>query len=116
MKNTKFYVCPQCNNVITASNAVEVTCCGDKREELEMKKATDDQKLTVERVENDYYITSSHPMTKEEHISFVALLNGDSLILRRQYPEWDLQVRIPVIGHGKLVWYSTRDGLCYQLV
>ena len=70
----------------------------------------------MEMVENDLFITSGHPMDKDHYITFAALLTGDSLILRRQYPEWGLQVRIPAIGHGRLLWYCSRHGLFYQLV
>lgn len=53
-------------------------------------------------------------MTREHYISFVALISDDTIMLRKQYPEWDLQVRIPVFAHGRLVWYCTRHGLFYQ--
>ena len=55
-------------------------------------------------------------MTKEHHIMFVALLTGDSMVLRRQYPEWNLQTRLPRTAHGKLLWYCNNHGLFYQLV
>lgn len=53
-------------------------------------------------------------MTKEHDISFVTLLTGDTLFLQKQYPEWNLQVRIPRIAHGRPVWYCTQHGLFYQ--
>ena len=53
-------------------------------------------------------------MTKAHHISFVAFASGDRVQLIRQYPEWDLQVRIPARGHGTLLWYCTEHGLFYQ--
>ena len=34
----------------------------------------------------------------------------------RTYPEWELQVRIPRRGHGKLLHYCTEHGLFYQLL
>ena len=55
-------------------------------------------------------------MTKEHYVSFVALLTGDTLFLRRLYPEWDLQTRIPAFGHGILLWYCTKHGLFRQLL
>ena len=55
-------------------------------------------------------------MEKGHYLSFVALLTGASLLLRRQYPEWGLQVRLPAIGHGRLLWCCSRHGLFYQLV
>ena len=79
-------------------------------------KAEEADRLCVEKIENDYFISSGHPMTKEHYISFVALLTGDALVLRKLYPEWNVQTRIPCIGHGKLVWYCSRDGLFYQTV
>ena len=54
-------------------------------------------------------------MTKQHYISFVALLTGDSLLIRRQYPEWGLQLRMPAV-HGTLLWHCTEHGLFYQNV
>lgn len=116
MKKLNFYVCPECGNVITAMTDAGISCCGKKLKALEPVKASEEEKLSVEVIENDYYISSNHPMVKEHYISFVALLTGDSLTLKKQYPEWDLQVRIPGRTHGKLIWYCTDHGLFYQLV
>lgn len=114
MKKLRFYVCPDCGNVLTATNEASVSCCGKKLAPLEARKA--EEKLTVELIENEYFISSEHPMTKDHYISFVALLTSDALILRKQYPEWNLQTRVPRIGHGMLLWYCTQHGLFYQLV
>ena len=116
MKKLNFYVCPECGNVITAMTETGISCCGKKLQPLEAVKAPDEERLSVENIENDYYISSDHPMLKEHYISFVALLTGDTLTLKKQYPEWDLQVRIPGRTHGKLIWYCTEHGLFYQLV
>ena len=116
MKKLNFYVCPECGNVITAMTEAGISCCGKKLQPLEAVKAPDEERLLVENIENDYYISSDHPMLKEHYISFVALLTGDTLTLKKQYPEWDLQVRIPGRTHGKLIWYCTEHGLFYQLV
>lgn len=116
MKNLNFYVCPTCGNLLTSADEAAVSCCGQKLSPLEAVKAPEAERLTVELIENDYFITSSHPMTKEHYVSFVALVTGDTLILKRLYPEWDLQTRLPRIGHGKLYWYCMQHGLFYQLV
>lgn len=116
MKKLKFYVCSECGNVITSTEDTSVSCCGKRLAELEIKKADDDHKLDVEIIENEYYITSEHEMKKEHYIDFVALVSGDTLILKKQYPEWDLQSRIPKIAHGKLIWHCNKHGLFYQLI
>ena len=40
----------------------------------------------------------------------------DTFMLKKQYPEWGLQVRIPVFAHGRLLWYCNKHGLFYQEV
>ena len=46
----------------------------------------------------------------------VSLMTSDTVMLKKQYPEWGLQVRIPVFAHGRLLWYCNRHGLYYQEV
>ena len=116
MKNAKYYVCPECRNLVFATGDAEISCCGRKLTALEMKKAEPDEKLSVEIIENDWYITTSHPMTKEHYISFVAFATGEKIEMIKTYPEWDMNVRIQKRGHGKLVWYCTNHGIFYQLI
>ena len=111
MKKMHFYICPACGNMITAMTDTNISCCGKKMKSLQPQKANDDDKLNVEMVENDFYITSSHAMEREHHIAFVALLTGDSIMIKKQYPEWGLQVRIPIFAHGRLLWYCNQHGL-----
>jgi transcriptional regulator with XRE-family HTH domain len=116
MKKLKFYVCPSCGNLLTATQDAAVSCCGKTLQPLIPKKAEESEKLSVEMIESDYFISSAHEMTREHYVAFVALLTGDSILLRRQYPEWNLQTRIPCFSHGMLLWYCTRHGLYYQMV
>lgn len=116
MKNLNFYICPNCGNVVTAMAEAAVSCCGKKLPALTPQKAPEGERLQVERIEEDYFISTDHPMEKGHYISFVALLTGDSILLRKQYPEWDLQLRLPAFAHGKLLWYCTQHGLYYQNV
>lgn len=116
MKKTKFYVCDSCGNLLTSAGGAALSCCGKKLQPLEAKKAEEGERLSVEIIDNEYFVSSDHEMSKEHYISFVALLTGDSLFLKKQYPEWDLQVSIPRIGHGFLLWHCTSHGLFYQLI
>ena len=77
MKKTKFYVCPICGNIITASENTNVSCCGRKLEGLEEKKNLDEE-MKIERVDGtELYISSSHPMTKDDYISFFSYVTSD---------------------------------------
>lgn len=116
MKKTKFYVCPICGNIITASENTNVSCCGRKLEGLEEKKNVDEE-IKIERVDGtELYISSSHPMTKDDYISFFSYVTSDSLLLKKLYPEWGVDIRFPWLGHGKIMWYSEKEGLKYKLI
>ncbi len=116
MKNSQFYVCPTCQNISLCTGAAEITCCGKKLTAQALKKAEESNQLSIQDMKTDWFITSSHPMTKENYISFVAFLTGDRIQMMKQYPEWNLNVHIPKSGHGMLIWYSTKQGLFYQLL
>ena len=55
-------------------------------------------------------------MQREHYLSFAALVDEDTLVLRRLYPEWDAQTRVPYFAHGTLLWYCTRHGLFAQKI
>ena len=114
MKKMKFYVCPDCGNLITSMTDASITCCGRKLKPMTPVKASEEEQLSVEMIENDYCISSTHEMTREHYISFVAFMTYDAIMLKQLYPEWDLQVRIPRFGRGKLLWYCSQHGLFYQ--
>ena len=114
MKKIKFYVCPTCGNIITSTSAASVTCCGNHLSALEMRKAGDDEKLRCERIEDEWFISSDHEMTKSHYISFVAYVHDSRVLIVKQYPEWNLQATLPLYRAGKLVWYCNRCGLLYQ--
>ena len=116
MKNSKFYVCPTCGNLSVCTGDAGISCCGRKIEEGKPQKADEFQKLNVVVEDDQWYITSNHPMAKDNYISFVAYLVGGGMQLVKLYPEWDMHLRMTKQGHGKLVWYSTKEGLFYQLI
>lgn len=116
MKKTVYYVCPVCGNLLTASAEASVSCCGRRLEPLKAAKPDPDHQLIIEQVENEWFLTSRHPMTKDHTITFAALVTGDRLQLVKLYPEWDLQVRFPRRGHGILLWHCSRHGLFSQIL
>lgn len=116
MKKAKYYVCPVCGSFAVCSGGMELSCCGRRLMPLEPAKADAEDRLRVEIVEDEWFISSDHPMEKDNYIYFVAYVSGARLELHRQYPEWNLQARIPRRGHGMLLWYAPREGLRYQLI
>lgn len=114
MKKLRFYVCRDCGNIITATSDAAVTCCGSRLSPIEAKKADENHQLKVEDIGGEWYITSDHPMTKEHYISFAAYVSDSSVMMFRQYPEWRVNITIPIYRSGKLVWYCNECGLLCQ--
>lgn len=112
----RFWVCPSCGNVVTGLTDTGVSCCGKRLRPLTARKADEEHSLTFQRIETEYFVSSGHPMEREHHIAFLALVKDDSLLLRKLYPEWELQTRMPFWGHSRLYFYCTEHGLFWQNV
>ena len=111
MLRCKFYVCPICGNILhTTGNAV-VSCCGVTLPALEAEEGEGSHPLTVEKVEDEEFITIHHPMTKDHFISFAAFVTSDRLQLVKFYPEGNAQTRMQLRGRGYLYYYCNRHGL-----
>ena len=113
MLRSVFYVCPICGNVVHAMGEGSFACCGVQMLPQEAEDAATDDSHTfgVERIENDWFITLDHPMTKQHHISFVALVTSSEIHLRKLYPEQAIEARLPIRGSGWLYLHCNRHGL-----
>ena len=111
VKRTKFYVCKDCGNILTSLGNSEIMCCGRKLTPLSVNTTDDAHKPTVEIIEDDFYITFPHPMTKEHYISFVSYVRFDRVLTVKLYPEQDSEVRMPRMRGGKLYYYCNNHGL-----
>lgn len=114
MKNTKFYICKKCLNTLSSFNSVRVTCCDTVLEECVPQKATEENRLTITEIDGQRHVSSSHPMTKENYISFIAYLKGGEMQFFKQYPQWEINLYLPKRGHGRLLWYAPDTGLLYM--
>ena len=111
---TVLYVCPVCGNVIHAAGAAHLSCCGVELPPLEAEEADAAHALHCELVEDEFYVTLEHPMTKEHFISFFACAGSDRFELVKLYPEGGAQARFAARGGGMLYWYCNRHGLFCQ--
>lgn len=111
MKKLKFYVCPDCGNLMFSTEEIDVSCCGRKLSAIEPKQAAADEMLSAHASGGEWCISSAHEMRREHYISFIAFLTGDTLIVKKLYPEWGLETVLPFFSHGTLLWYCTKHGL-----
>ena len=111
MLRTKLYVCPVCGNVIHCAGEAVVSCCGITLPPLEAEEPDEEHLISVERVEDEQFLTIRHPMTKEHFISFLAYATADRFQLVKFYPEGNAETRLRLQGRGVLYAYCNRHGL-----
>lgn len=108
---SKFYVCPVCGNIIRTTGDTVISCCGIILPPLEAEDVDDAHEITLERVEDEYFVTVRHEMTKTHFISFVAHLTSDRVQFVKFYPEGNAETRLQLRGRGYLYIYCNRHGL-----
>lgn len=111
MRKIGFYVCENCNNVITALSGAEIACCGRKLSPLTLTDSDNDYKASVSEVENDYYVVMEHEMTKEHYIGFLAYVSFDRVLLIKLFPEQNAEARFPRMQMGRIYAYCNAHGL-----
>lgn len=111
MKQIKFYACQSCGNVMTSSGQAGVSCCGRKLQALIPKPEDEAHKITVNEIEDDYFITIQHEMSKTHFISFVAYIAYDRMLLIKLYPEQNAELRFPKMYGGRFYAYCSQHGL-----
>ncbi len=111
VKKTKFYVCEKCGNILTSVGNAEIVCCGRKLSPLQAKESDEEHKLNIEIIEDDFYITFEHPMSKEHYISFFSYVRFDRVLIVRLYPEQGSELRFPQMRGGKMYYYCNTHGL-----
>ena len=116
MKKLHFYVCPVCGNIITSVGRGTFSCCGITLPEQEPETCDDHHLLILDTVDNEYYVTMDHPMTKDHYISFLAYITSGSAEVVKLYPEQDISVRLRKKGHGILYAYCNRHGLFRKMI
>ena len=111
MLRSKFYVCPICGNAIHSLGDALVSCCGITLPALEAEEPDDCHPITIEAVEDEHFITVSHPMTKDHYISFVAYVTTDRIQMVKLYPEGNAETRLQLRGRGYLYYFCNHHGL-----
>lgn len=111
MKRSVFYVCPICGNIVFGTGESVVCCCGLTLPPLEAEAADDAHMIDVEPVEDEYYVTVNHDMSKEHHISFLAAVTDNGIMLTKLYPEQPAEARFKINRTHAVYAFCNRHGL-----
>lgn len=113
MLKSKFYVCLICSNVIHSMGEAVVSCHGIALKPIDAEKSNDKHIVSIEKVEDEYFVQIDHPMTKQHYISFIAAVSCDSMQIKKLYSESSAQARFKINGVKRIYYYCNRDGLFY---
>lgn len=114
MNRLKIYRCIDCGNIITATNKIELSCCGHLLEELIPASESDSSIIkSIEESDNQFYVTFNSPMTKTDYIAGVVTSAYDRTTVIPMFAEQEPSVILPQLTGVKL-FLITNKNLCYS--
>ena len=111
MRRSHFYICPVCGNILHSMGQAAVSCHGIALPPLEAEEPDASHTMTVEAVEDEYFVSVRHEMSRTHYISFLAAVSDDRLQLIRLYPVGNAEARIQRRGVQTIYACCNRDGL-----
>lgn len=111
MKRSLFYICPVCGNVIVSTGEAVVCCCGITLPPLAVEEADSEHEIVVETVEDEYFVTMEHEMSKAHYISFFAAVTDCGIMLTKLYPEQNAEARFKINRTHAVYACCNRHGL-----
>lgn len=111
MLHSKFYVCPICGNIIHTMGETVIHCHGVLLHPEEAEELDEEHAITVNRVEDEYYIQIQHEMTKQHYISFIAAVSSERVQMVKLYPEGSAEARFKINGVKSVYIYCNKNGL-----
>ncbi len=115
MYRSRFCVCPVCGNVIASVGEALVMCCGISLPPMEAEESDEEHRISVEKIEDEYFVSVDHPMTKDHYISFIAAVSDSGIQLSKMYPESNAETRFRTSLVRYIYAYCNRHGL-YRVV
>ncbi len=111
MTKIKFFVCPVCGNIICSTGNALISCCGITLPNLEVEQIDKDHEITIEKIEDEYYVKITHEMSKKHYISFIAAMKDNGYELTKLYPEGEAEARFKIERTQYIYYYCNHHGL-----
>ena len=111
MFRSDFYVCPVCGNVIHSMGQAVVSCHGINLIPAAAEDTDESHSVSIENIEDEYFVSVAHEMSKEHYISFISAVSNDRIQFVKLYPEGNAEARFKKSGVRFIYCYCNRDGL-----
>jgi len=113
MLRSKFYICPVCGNIIYSIGEASISCHGILLSPCEAEQADKNHIISIEKIENEYYVRIDHDMTKKHYISFISAISYEGVQIKKLYPEGNAEAYFETRGIKKIYYYCNKDGLYF---
>lgn len=115
MKRIKFYQCPDCGSILTATGNAELACCGRRLSPMTVLPADEAHHLGITPIETEMLVSWKHPMGKPHHLTFLAAVGSDCVHIVRLYAEGAQEHRLPRIPWARYYCGCTEDpGILFE--
>lgn len=111
MLKSNFSVCPICGNIIHTMGKSINFCCGINLPVLEAVEGDNEHIINCDILEDEFFVSVNHEMSKEHYISFFAYVTNDRCEIVKLYPQQNAEARFFRRGKGIIYIYCNKDGL-----
>ena len=78
---------------------------------MEAESEDEAHRLSIEIIEDEYYVTVPHEMSKTHYISYIAAIRDDGYEIKKLYAEGNAEARFKINRTGYLLFYCNVHGL-----
>ena len=111
MLRMNMYVCPVCGNVVQSTGEAVISCCGITLPPLEAELSDEEHMISLQRIDDELFVSVEHPMEKDHFISFIAAVSDHRVQLLKLYPEGNAEGVFKIDYIKKVFAYCNRHGL-----
>jgi len=111
MLNALVYVCPVCGNGMMVMGEAVISCCGITLPPVQPEDADAEHAINVSIVEDEYYVTVDHPMTRDHFITCFAALSDRGVQFVKLYPEEFAEARFKMSRVKWIYAYCNKHGM-----
>lgn len=104
-------VCQSCGNIVWSTGEIAASCCGTVLEPLASVANDGILDAHVDVVDGCQRVHIDHPMTKDDHLLFIACIGDDLVRIKRLYPEQEARAEFWLQGPCSLYAYGHNCGL-----
>ena len=114
MNYLKFYRCPTCGNLVTSIKDIEISCCGNILNPVGSKTSEEEKyRPIIREFDGQYTVSFNHPMTKDDYISNVIVLQYNQIMSINLFAEQEAIVTLPQVAGIHMYVISSKGELIF---